>query len=278
MARTARRLAATTRSTTVGSRPAEPQYCVERLLAGLADDGTIPGEPDQAQRNVRRYDAGASSGRGIRSLRWSRRDQLAILGALARRRPPERRIIPSTGTATCNRRARAATATPSGSLHHRRSSTTATWSGIVPQSQLYFDERYSGVYLIHDVPDVRLAEAYRRGRDPVDSPEEVDTAIEKACAVRDHSVVIVFRSTRARGRRRWWPPSIEQRHHPWPEFALHRDSRGGADREQQPPAHDLGAHRSPPSVLTRISRLFARAGSTSTRSLSARRRRAGISR
>jgi acetolactate synthase-1/2/3 large subunit len=67
--------------------------------------------------------------------------------------------------------------------------------GMVRQWQeLFFDERYSGVYLDPDVPDyVRLAEAYGAVGIRVDSPEEVDAAIEKAYAVGDRSVVIDFR-------------------------------------------------------------------------------------
>jgi acetolactate synthase-1/2/3 large subunit len=67
--------------------------------------------------------------------------------------------------------------------------------GMVRQWQeLFFDERYSGVYLDPNVPDyVKLAEAYGAVGLRVDSPEEVDAAIEKAYSVEDRSVVIDFR-------------------------------------------------------------------------------------
>jgi acetolactate synthase-1/2/3 large subunit len=60
--------------------------------------------------------------------------------------------------------------------------------------ELFFDERYSGVYLDPNVPDyVKLAEAYGAVGLRVESPEEVDATIEKAYAVEDRSVVIDFR-------------------------------------------------------------------------------------
>jgi acetolactate synthase-1/2/3 large subunit len=67
--------------------------------------------------------------------------------------------------------------------------------GMVRQWQeLFFDERYSGVWLDPNVPDyVKLAEAYGAVGIRVESPDEVDNAIEKAYSVTDRSVVIDFR-------------------------------------------------------------------------------------
>lgn len=67
--------------------------------------------------------------------------------------------------------------------------------GMVRQWQeLFFDERYSGVWLDPNVPDyVKLAEAYGAVGLRVEDPGEVDAAIEKAYAVTDRSVVIDFR-------------------------------------------------------------------------------------
>jgi acetolactate synthase-1/2/3 large subunit len=60
--------------------------------------------------------------------------------------------------------------------------------------ELFFDERYSGVWLDPNVPDyVKLADAYGAVGIRVESPDEVDAAIEKAYAVTDRSVVIDFR-------------------------------------------------------------------------------------
>ena len=67
--------------------------------------------------------------------------------------------------------------------------------GMVRQWQeLFFDERYSGVWLDPNVPDyVKLAEAYGAVGLRVESADEVDNAIEKAYSITDRSVVIDFR-------------------------------------------------------------------------------------
>jgi acetolactate synthase-1/2/3 large subunit len=73
--------------------------------------------------------------------------------------------------------------------------------GMVRQWQeLFFDQRYSGVYLDPDVPDyVKLAEAYGAVGLRVEAPEEVDAAIEKAYSIGDRSVVIDVRVDPAEG-------------------------------------------------------------------------------
>lgn len=67
--------------------------------------------------------------------------------------------------------------------------------GMVRQWQeMFYDERYSEVYLSPDLPDyVRWAEAMGAVGMRVDAPEEVDAAIEKANEVDDRPVVIDFR-------------------------------------------------------------------------------------
>jgi acetolactate synthase-1/2/3 large subunit len=67
--------------------------------------------------------------------------------------------------------------------------------GMVRQWQeMFYEERYSQVYLSHDCPDyVKLAEAYGAIGLRAEHPEEVDAVIEEALSVEDHSVVIDFR-------------------------------------------------------------------------------------
>jgi acetolactate synthase-1/2/3 large subunit len=60
--------------------------------------------------------------------------------------------------------------------------------------ELFYDERYSEVYLSHDCPDyVKLAEAYGAVGLRAESPDDVDPVIDKALSVEDRSVVIDFR-------------------------------------------------------------------------------------
>ncbi len=67
--------------------------------------------------------------------------------------------------------------------------------GMVRQWQeLFYEKRYSQVYLNADVPDyVKLAEAYGAVGVRCDAPEEVEPAIAKAMEIDDRTVVIDFR-------------------------------------------------------------------------------------
>ena len=67
--------------------------------------------------------------------------------------------------------------------------------GMVRQWQeMFYDERYSEVYLSPDVPDfVKWAEAMGCVGIRVESPEEVEPAIERANSINDRPVVIDFR-------------------------------------------------------------------------------------
>jgi acetolactate synthase-1/2/3 large subunit len=68
--------------------------------------------------------------------------------------------------------------------------------GMVRQWQeMFYEERYSEVYLSPDLPDYKMwAEAMGCVGIRVESPEEVAPAIEKANAIDDRPVVIEFRT------------------------------------------------------------------------------------
>ena len=70
------------------------------------------------------------------------------------------------------------------------------WLGMVRQWQeLFYEERYSEVYLSPDLPDyVKWAEAMGCVAFRVDTPEDVETTIQKANEVDDRPVVIDFRT------------------------------------------------------------------------------------
>jgi len=67
--------------------------------------------------------------------------------------------------------------------------------GMVRQWQeLFYDGRFSGIYLGQDCPDyVKLAEAYGAIGFRVEHPEEVEPVVEKAQSITDRTVVIDFR-------------------------------------------------------------------------------------
>src|SRR3546814_3304630 len=61
--------------------------------------------------------------------------------------------------------------------------------------EMFYEERYSEVYLSPDLPDYKLwAEAMGCVGMRVDSPEEVESAIQKANEIDDRPVVIDFRT------------------------------------------------------------------------------------
>ncbi len=70
-----------------------------------------------------------------------------------------------------------------------------SYLGMVRQWQeMFYEERYSEVYLSPELPDfVKWAEAMGCVGIRVESPEEVQPAIEKANAINDRSVVVEFR-------------------------------------------------------------------------------------
>ncbi len=71
-----------------------------------------------------------------------------------------------------------------------------SYLGMVRQWQeMFYDERYSEVYLSTDCPDyVKWAEAMGCVAIRVESPEEVEPAIEKANSINDRTVVVEFRT------------------------------------------------------------------------------------
>jgi acetolactate synthase I/II/III large subunit len=71
-----------------------------------------------------------------------------------------------------------------------------SYLGMVRQWQeMFYEERYSEVYLSPELPDfVKLSEAMGCVAMRVDSPEEVEPAIEKANSINDRPVVIDFRT------------------------------------------------------------------------------------
>ena len=71
-----------------------------------------------------------------------------------------------------------------------------SYLGMVRQWQeMFYEERYSEVYLSPELPDfVKLAEAMGCVGIRVDSPEEVQPAIDKANSINDRPVVVDFRT------------------------------------------------------------------------------------
>ena len=175
--------------------PLKPQYCVERLRA-MADDDTIcvagVGQHQMYASQFWRFEKPRhwinSGGLGTMGFAVP-----AAMGAKVGR--PDARVVAIDGDGCFQMTAQELATSTTENIPFVTAILNNGYLGMVRQWQeLFFDERYSGVYLNPDVPDyVKLAEAYGAVGLRVESPEEVDNAIEKAYSITDRSVVIDFR-------------------------------------------------------------------------------------
>jgi acetolactate synthase I/II/III large subunit len=173
----------------------KPQYCVERLRA-LADEDTIVvagvGQHQMYASQYWRFEKPRhwinSGGLGTMGFAVP-----AAMGAKAGR--PDARVVAIDGDGCFQMTAQELATSNTEHIPFVTAILNNGYLGMVRQWQeLFFDQRYSGVYLNPDVPDyVKLAEAYGAVGLRVDSADEVDAAIEKAYSVTDRSVVIDFR-------------------------------------------------------------------------------------
>jgi acetolactate synthase-1/2/3 large subunit len=173
----------------------KPQYCVERLRA-LADDDTIcVAGVGQHQMYASQY------WRFEHPRKWINSGGLGTMGFAvpaamgAKVGKPDMRVVAIDGDGCFQMTAQELATSATEQIPFVTAILNNGYLGMVRQWQeLFFDERYSGVWLDPNVPDyVKLAEAYGAVGLRVDSPDEVDTAIEKAYSITDRSVVIDFR-------------------------------------------------------------------------------------
>jgi acetolactate synthase-1/2/3 large subunit len=173
----------------------KPQYCVERLRHFADDDTILVSGVGQHQMYASQY------WRFERPRHWINSGGLGTMGFAvpaamgAKTGQPDKRVVAVDGDGCFQMTAQELATSNTEGIPFITAILNNGYLGMVRQWQeLFFDERYSGVYLNPDVPDyVRLAEAYGAVGIRVDAPEEVDAAIEKAYAVEDRSVVIDFR-------------------------------------------------------------------------------------
>jgi len=117
----------------------------------------------------------------------------AALGAAAGR--PDKQVVAIDGDGCFQMTAQELATSTAEKIPFVTAIINNAYLGMVRQWQeLFYNERYSQVYLSHDVPDyAKLAEAYGCVGLRVEHPDEVDATIEKALSIEDRSVVIDFR-------------------------------------------------------------------------------------
>jgi len=175
--------------------PLKPQYCVERLYEKTGGDAIVVAGVGQHQMWASQFwkftepRTWVNSG-GLGTMGFA---VPAALGAKAGK--PDRRVVAIDGDGcfqmTCQE---LATSTAEGIPFITAIINNAHLGMVRQWQELFYEERYSQVYLSYDVPDyVKLAEAYGAVGLRAEHPEEVDNVIEKALSVEDRSVVIDFR-------------------------------------------------------------------------------------
>jgi acetolactate synthase-1/2/3 large subunit len=173
----------------------KPQYCVERLRAFADDETIVVSGVGQHQMYASQY------WRFEKPRHWINSGGLGTMGFAvpaamgAKVGQPGKRVVAIDGDGCFQMTCQELATSNTEKIPFITAILNNGYLGMVRQWQeLFFEERYSGVYLDPDVPDyVKLAEAYGAVGLRVESPEEVDAAIEKAYAVEDRSVVIDFR-------------------------------------------------------------------------------------
>ncbi len=173
----------------------KPQYCVERLNHFADDDTILVSGVGQHQMYASQY------WQFERPRHWVNSGGLGTMGFAvpaamgAKVGRPDQRVVAIDGDGCFQMTAQELATSATEKIPFITAILNNGYLGMVRQWQeLFFDERYSGVWLDPNVPDyVKLADAYGAEGIRVDSPDEVDNAIEKAFSITDRSVVIDFR-------------------------------------------------------------------------------------
>jgi acetolactate synthase I/II/III large subunit len=175
--------------------PLKPQYCIERLYEQTRGDAVVVAGVGQHQMWASQFwrftepRTWVNSG-GLGTMGFA---VPAALGAKAGR--PDRRVVAIDGDGCFQMTSQELATSTAEGIPFITAIINNAHLGMVRQWQeLFYEERYSQVYLSYDVPDyVKLAEAYGCVGLRAEHPDEVDAVIDKALSIEDRSVVIDFR-------------------------------------------------------------------------------------
>jgi acetolactate synthase-1/2/3 large subunit len=181
------------------SEPGEalkPQFVLERLRDNTPDDTIVAAGVGQHQMWTSQYwrfnhpYTWVNSG-GLGTMGFS---VPAAIGAKVGR--PDRTVWAVDGDGCFQMTAQELVTATAERIPIKVAILNNAYLGMVRQWQeMFYDERYSEVYLSPDLPDYKLwAEAMGCVGMRVESPDEVDAAIQKANEIDDRPVVIDFRT------------------------------------------------------------------------------------
>ncbi|MDA0299827.1 MAG: acetolactate synthase large subunit [Actinobacteria bacterium] len=174
----------------------KPQYCLEELRAASTDDTILVSGVGQHQmwaslhwKFNKPYSWVNSGGLGTMGFSIP-----AAIGAKAGR--PDATVWAVDGDGCFQMTAQELVTATVERIPIKVALLNNSYLGMVRQWQeMFYDERYSEVYLSTDTPDyVKWAESMGCVGIRVESPEEVGPAIEKANSINDRSVVVEFRT------------------------------------------------------------------------------------
>jgi len=175
--------------------PLKPQFAIERLYEATKGEAIVVAGVGQHQMWASQFwkftepRTWINSG-GLGTMGFA---VPAALGAAAAR--PDKRVVAIDGDGCFQMTAQELATSRTENIPFVTAIINNAHLGMVRQWQeLFYEERYSQVYLSYDVPDyVKLAEAYGAVGLRAEHPDEVDAVVEKALSVTDRSVVIDFR-------------------------------------------------------------------------------------
>jgi acetolactate synthase-1/2/3 large subunit len=175
--------------------PLKPQFVVERIYEATQGDATIVSGVGQHQMWASQHY------QFTRPRQWINSGGLGTMGfavpaALgAKMGRPDQRVVAIDGDGCFQMTAQELATSTTENIPIVVAIVNNGHLGMVRQWQeLFYNERYSSVYLSQDVPDyVKLAEAYGCVGLRAESADDVDPILDKALSVTDRSVVIDFR-------------------------------------------------------------------------------------
>ena len=176
--------------------PLKPQFCVDKLRDGTPDDTIVVAGVGQhqmwtSQRWTFNHPYTYINSGGLGTMGFA---VPAAIGAKVGK--PEKMVWAVDGDGCFQMTAQELVTASAERIPIKVAILNNAYLGMVRQWQeLFYEERYSEVYLSPDLPDyVKWAEAMGCVGIRVDSPEEVEPAIDKANEVDDRPVVIDFRT------------------------------------------------------------------------------------